>query len=160
MIRAEIRYSRDQDILHHQQHPSWLILINIGTSFTDITEIRACISKYIYSLLCVINHPCPNSTGGIAKMLLNLWSTNNYIRLIRMWSLIHVLNSMLVYMSANLCNSGHWNGNLSFWWSFHHWLHWTLSFRQRPAQPVVKISTKRWHFRFSVLCWLDVFVSI
>ena len=37
---------------------------------------------------------------------------------------------------------------LSFWWNFHHWLHWKLSFWQLPVQPVIKISSK-WHFHFS-----------
>ena len=38
---------------------------------------------------------------------------------------------------------------LSFWWNFHHWLHWKLSFWQLSVQPVMKISSKRRHFRFS-----------
>ena len=37
----------------------------------------------------------------------------------------------------------------SFWWNFHHWLHWQLSFWQLPVQPVMKISSKWRHFRFS-----------
>ena len=36
----------------------------------------------------------------------------------------------------------------SFWWNFHHWLHWKLSFWQLPVQAVMKISSK-WHFHFS-----------
>ena len=39
---------------------------------------------------------------------------------------------------------------LSFWWNFHHWLHWKLSSWQLPVQPVMKISSKWQHFRFSV----------
>ena len=39
---------------------------------------------------------------------------------------------------------------LSFWWNFHHWLHWKLSKWQLPVQPVMKISSKWRHFRFSV----------
>ena len=38
----------------------------------------------------------------------------------------------------------------SFWWNFHHWLHWKLSKWQLPVQPVIKISSKWQHFRFSV----------
>ena len=38
----------------------------------------------------------------------------------------------------------------SFWWNFHHWLHWKLSKWQLPVQPVIKISSKWRHFRFSV----------
>ena len=38
----------------------------------------------------------------------------------------------------------------SFWWKFHHWLHWKLSFWQLPVQPVMKISPKLWHLLFSV----------
>ena len=38
----------------------------------------------------------------------------------------------------------------SFWWNFHHWLHWKLSKWQLPVQPMMKISSKWWHFRFSV----------
>ena len=39
----------------------------------------------------------------------------------------------------------------SFWWNFHHWLHRKLSFWQLLVQPVMKISSKWRHFRFSVL---------
>ena len=39
---------------------------------------------------------------------------------------------------------------LSFWWNFHHWLHWKLSKRQLPMQSVMKISSRWRHFRFSV----------
>ena len=38
----------------------------------------------------------------------------------------------------------------SFWWNFHHWLHWKLSKWQLPVQPMIKISSKWRHFRFSV----------
>ena len=38
----------------------------------------------------------------------------------------------------------------SFWRNFHHWLHWKLSFWQLPVQPVMIISSKWRHFRFSV----------
>ena len=37
----------------------------------------------------------------------------------------------------------------SFWWIFHHWLHWKLSKRQLPVQPVIRIWSKWRHFRFS-----------
>ena len=40
----------------------------------------------------------------------------------------------------------------SFWWNFHHWLHWKLSNWQLPVQPVIKISSKWRHFRFSDRC--------
>ena len=39
----------------------------------------------------------------------------------------------------------------SFWWKFHHWLHRKLSFWQLSVQPVMKISSKWRHFRFSVV---------
>ena len=39
----------------------------------------------------------------------------------------------------------------SFWWNFHHWLHWKLSKWQLPVQPVIKISSKWRHFRFSAI---------
>ena len=38
----------------------------------------------------------------------------------------------------------------SFWRNFHHWLHRKLSFWQFSVQPVMKISSKWRHFRFSV----------
>ena len=38
---------------------------------------------------------------------------------------------------------------LSFWWNLHHWLHWKLSKWQLPVPPVMKISSKWRHFRFS-----------
>ena len=37
----------------------------------------------------------------------------------------------------------------SFWRNFHHWLHWKLSFWQLSVQPMMKISSKWRHFRFS-----------
>ena len=37
----------------------------------------------------------------------------------------------------------------SFWRNFHHWLHWKLSFWQLPVLPVMIISSKWRHFRFS-----------
>ena len=39
----------------------------------------------------------------------------------------------------------------SFWWNFHHWLHWKLSFWQFPVQSVMKISSKWQHFCFRVV---------
>ena len=44
----------------------------------------------------------------------------------------------------------------SFWWNFHHWLHWKLSKWQLPVQPVIKISSKWRHFRFSEIQWSAV----
>ena len=37
----------------------------------------------------------------------------------------------------------------SFWRNFRHWLHWKLSFWHFSVKPVMKISSKWWHFRFS-----------
>ena len=47
----------------------------------------------------------------------------------------------------------------SFWWNFHHWLHWKLSFWQLSVQPVMKISSKWRHFRFSVQMSLTTSIS-
>ena len=38
---------------------------------------------------------------------------------------------------------------LSFWWNIHHCLHWKLSNWQLPVQPMMKISSKWWHFHVS-----------
>ena len=38
----------------------------------------------------------------------------------------------------------------SFWWNFHHWQHQKLSKWQLLGQPVMKISSKWWHFSFNV----------
>ena len=38
----------------------------------------------------------------------------------------------------------------SFWWNFHHWLHWKLSFCELPVQSVTKIPSKWQYFCFSV----------
>ena len=43
----------------------------------------------------------------------------------------------------------------SFWRNFRHWRHWKLSFWQLSVQPVMKISSKWWHFRFCVVPWLN-----
>ena len=42
----------------------------------------------------------------------------------------------------------------SFWWNLHHWLHRKLSKWQLSVQPVMKLSSKWWHFRFSDSVWL------
>ena len=47
------------------------------------------------------------------------------------------------------CNSDTETKMLSFWRNFNHWLHWKLSFWQLSVQPVMKISSKWRHFRFS-----------
>ena len=47
----------------------------------------------------------------------------------------------------------------SFWWKFHHWLHRKLSFWQLSVQPVMKISSKWWHFRFSELNHINVILQ-
>ena len=39
---------------------------------------------------------------------------------------------------------------LSFWWNFHYWLHWKLSFWQLLMPPMMKILSKWWHFCFSI----------
>ena len=44
----------------------------------------------------------------------------------------------------------------SFWWNLHHWLHRKLSKRQLSVQPVMKISSKWQHFRFSVVQFVCV----
>ena len=49
---------------------------------------------------------------------------------------------------------------LSFWWNLHHWLHWKLSFWQLSVQPVMKISSKWRHFRFSVRDQHDVCYTV
>ena len=62
------------------------------------------------------------------------------------------INEIIYFLSC------HWNGNVfilttflsPFWWNFHHWLHWKLSFWQLPVQPVMKILSKWQHFCFSV----------
>ena len=48
-----------------------------------------------------------------------------------------------------------WNINGVIWWNFHDGLHWKLSKWQLLVQPVMKISSKWWHFRFSAMarCW-------
>ena len=39
-------------------------------------------------------------------------------------------------------------GMSSFWWNFHHWLHWKLLIWQFPVQSVIKTLSK-WHVRLS-----------
>ena len=39
----------------------------------------------------------------------------------------------------------------SFWWNFHHWLHWKLSKLKLWVQPIMKISSKWLSFHFSEL---------
>ena len=42
-----------------------------------------------------------------------------------------------------------------FWWNFHYWQHWKLSFWQLPVQPVLKISSRWWHFLLNVI-WMKL----
>ena len=79
-----------------------------------------------------------------------------------LWTMLESLG-----MYATQIMRVHWNGNVFalmkfsslaaleivkiFWRNFHHWLHWKLSFRQLQVQPVMKISSKWWHFHFNVL---------
>ena len=49
---------------------------------------------------------------------------------------------------------------MSSLWNFHHWLHWKLSKWQLPVQPVIKISSKWRHFRFSEIVKLVYFYQI
>ena len=44
----------------------------------------------------------------------------------------------------------------SLLWNFHLWLHWKLSFWQLSVLPVMKISSKWRHFRFSVTTSLTI----
>ena len=45
---------------------------------------------------------------------------------------------------------------MSFWWNFHHMLHWKLSFWQLPVQPMTKMLLKWWHFHSNVATDYDV----
>ena len=49
---------------------------------------------------------------------------------------------------------------LSFWWNFHHWLHWKLSFWwQLPVQPVIKkiIKMTTFWFQWMTDIWQTIF---
>ena len=48
----------------------------------------------------------------------------------------------------------------SFWRNYNHWLHWKLSFWQLPVQPVMKISSKWRHFRFSGRAWMSNYIPV
>ena len=48
----------------------------------------------------------------------------------------------------------------SFWRNFNHWLHWKLSFWQLPVQPVMKISSKWRHFRFSEWNYHEIWIMM
>ena len=68
----------------------------------------------------------------------------------------HLGHSKMQFCSNLFENGGTAQGTLttetkmsSFWRNFNHWLHWKLSFWQLPVQPVMKISSKWRHFRFS-----------
>ena len=50
------------------------------------------------------------------------------------------------------CDHYHWNENVLILTYFHHWLHWKLSFWQLTVQPMVNVSSKWRHFRFSPQC--------
>ena len=78
-------------------------------------------------------------------------------------ALINFLSLFLLYMTKQISNYSavyvYTETEMLFWWHFHHWLHWKLSFWQLPVQPVMKILSK-WHFRFSVCYWILITQSL
>ena len=67
---------------------------------------------------------------------------------VRTYMSICILFGFLVWVTVTLIFTE--TEMSSFWRNFRHWLHWKLSFWQLSVQPVMKISSKWWHFRFSV----------
>ena len=57
------------------------------------------------------------------------------------------------YAPSHQSASNTLKGKMLFWQNCRHRLHWKLSKRQLPVQPMTKISSKWRHFRFRV-CWL------
>ena len=67
----------------------------------------------------------------------------------------HLMTSWCVIMFVQTIHSNIIERKmLSFWWHSHHWLHRKLSFWQLSVQPVMKISSKWQHFRFSDVRWI------
>ena len=92
------------------------------------------------------------ATGNIQACFITIptpkWNNQdtciNYTR--HIWSSFPTIpGSSLLYTETEMS---------SFWWNYHHWLHWKLSKWQLPVQPVMKISSKWRHFRFSVT-WIN-----
>ena len=68
--------------------------------------------------------------------------------IIEQWYLSPRMTRMLFFIwESTLCITE--TETYSFWWHFHHWLHLKLSKWQLPVQPLMKISSKWRHFRFS-----------
>ena len=83
------------------------------------------------------HHVCPGCGSVILAMhSVGCWKTATLIR-----------KQPNIQRGVGFSVKIHWNGNVVFLIIFHHWLHWKLSKWQLPVQPVIKISSKRRHFR-------------
>ena len=75
----------------------------------------------------------------------NIW----YQMLLYQFTMINVKYAYMTWACVNWYNTE--TEMLPFWWHFRHWLHWKLSLWQLSVQPVMKISSKWWHFCFSAI---------
>ena len=73
---------------------------------------------------------------------------NAYFRQSEARNILQICNIICVN-GIHILNGGTETEMSSFWWNFHHWLHWKLSKWQLPVQLMIKISSKSRHFRFS-----------
>ena len=128
---------------------------SIWSYFIDSISVKS--FKIIILPLCIWNH--------LIFSQLPLWQTFSW------WHLNEGVLLCIMNYSPSIENvSFHWNYKpcclipvkystdtetkmSSFWRNFNHWLHWKLSFWQLPVQPVMKISSKWKHFRFSGCSW-------
>ena len=107
------------------------------TNFEDHYGLHAPViffkPQYVLFLVHLYVSWLPNSSGQLAELI------------------IHATCIPLEYIC--IVTPSYWQyteTEMSFWWNFHHWLHWKLSKWQLPVQPVMKILSKWQHFRFSV----------
>ena len=96
------------------------------------------------------------------KLYLELMPTLKFLWLFKIWNSTHKLD----YIFENCWRdfilqhfvSVFTEPEMSFWWTFHHWLHRKLPFIKLLVQLVMKISSK-WHLNFSA-SWFMPFGSV
>ena len=95
------------------------------------------------------NRPCSNYIWLINNLI--AYKGASYIRDLTVHQAKQLLSSCCLYHMRTITEAN----ILSFWWYFHLWLHWKLSFRQLPVQSVKKMSSKRRHNNFNEEGWND-----
>ena len=122
----------------------------IGKSHQECTK-----NALLYFLSAISEHTIPLKQSSIAQFAIVAKDGLFWLSIVTSPQLLSEVTrtrgtgSVMLYLSIVLARANTETEMSSFWWNFHHWLHWKLSKWQLPVQPVIKISSKWQHFRFS-----------